>query len=268
MIDHYLAFADRILPFTKDRPLSMNRFPNGIEADGFFQKDVDVNQVPSWVKTVPIHSKSTGRGVDYIICNNAATLLYVANLGSIEINPWLSTHQKMEKPVFAVLDLDPNGAEMDVLVGVAQTAHRLFGEAGLHDFIKTSGSTGLHIYIYLNQKYTYDIARDFIQFIAEMVHDEHPESTSLIRDPKKRKGKIYLDYLQNRRGQTMVAPYSVRPKPYAPVSTPLHWDEVRPGLKISDYTIRNLPARVGRIKDPWAAIFDHPADLKQALGKF
>src|SRR5690606_37602 len=132
---------------------------------------------------------------------------------------------------------------------------------------KTSGSTGLHIYLYLHAKYTYDIARDFIQLITEMVHDEHPDTTSLVRDPKKRKGRIYLDYLQNRRGQTVVAPYSLRPKPYAPVSTPLHWEEVRKGLKITDHTLLTIGERMRRVDDPWAKIFDHPADLKQALGK-
>lgn len=210
-----------------------------------------------------MYSESTDKDIDYLICNNKATLLYIANLGSIEINPWLSTYKKKEYPDFAVLDLDPNGADFEVLIDVARTAHRLFKQAGVTDYIKTSGSTGLHIYLYVNKKYTYDVVRDFIQFIAEMIHEEHPDTTSLIRDPRKRKGLVYLDYLQNRRGQTIAAPYSVRPKESATISTPLHWKEVKEGLDIRQFNITSIADRLEKTEDPWADIFDHPSDIKR-----
>ncbi|EFK59869.1 DNA ligase D [Sphingobacterium spiritivorum] len=268
LLTYYEKYGDLALPYLKDKPISMHRFPNGIEEKSFFQKDVDVKQIPGWLRTVPMYSESTDKDIDYLICNNKATLLYIANLGSIEINPWLSTYKKKEYPDFAVLDLDPNGADFEVLIDVARTAHRLFKQAGVTDYIKTSGSTGLHIYLYVNKKYTYDVVRDFIQFIAEMIHEEHPDTTSLIRDPRKRKGLIYLDYLQNRRGQTIAAPYSVRPKESATISTPLHWKEVKGGLDIRQFNITSIADRLEKTEDPWADIFDHPADIKKALEKF
>lgn len=265
MLDYYESIGDLILPYLKDAPISLHRFPNGITAPGFFHKDMDLEQLPSWVKTSAIYSESSEKEVDYLICNNLETLLYIANLGSIEINPWLSTYKKMEKPVFAVLDLDPNGAAWESLIDVARSAHALFDQAGVRSYIKTSGSTGFHIYLHLGQKYDFDIARNFIQLIGEMIHEQHPDITSLTRDPKKRKGKIYLDFLQNRRGQTVVSPYSLRPKPHAPVSTPLHWEELHKELTIEQFNIQSIRQRLVDIGDPWMDIFSETADLKTAL---
>lgn len=267
MIAYYESMADRILPYLKNKPVSLHRFPNGIEEESFFQKDVDPDKIPDWVKTVPILAESTGKDVDYIICNDKATLLYIANLGSIEINPWLSTYQKPEYPDFAVLDIDPNGADFKEVVRVAQTAKELLDDMELPAFLKTSGSTGLHIYLYANKKYDYDLTRDFIQLLAQMVHEKHPDTTSTVRDPKKRKGLIYLDFLQNRRGQTVVAPYSLRPKPRATVSAPLFWEELKSGLRIEDYTIKTMLKRVEQTDDPWAKLWDSPANIKQALSR-
>jgi len=267
MIAYYEQMADYILPFIKKKPISMHRFPNGIAAEGFFQKDVDTDNIPRWVKTAPIHSESTGKETDYIICNDKATLLYIANLGSIEVNPWLSSYQKPEHPDFAVLDLDPNGADFQELIQVATTAYETFEELKVPAFLKTSGSTGFHIYVYLKKKYTYDVARDFIELIAQMVQERHPDTTSLVRDPKKRKGMIYLDFLQNRRGQTIAAPYSLRPKEGATVSAPLRWDELTPKLHIADYNIKTMLKRVKEVDDPWKTLWDSVVNIKQVLAK-
>jgi bifunctional non-homologous end joining protein LigD len=267
MIAYYEQMADYILPFVKNKPISMHRFPNGITVEGFFQKDVDTDNIPTWVKTTPIHSESTGKETDYIVCNDKATLLYIANLGSIEVNPWLSTYQKPEHPDFAVLDLDPNGADFQELIRVAKTAHEIFEELKVPAFLKTSGSTGFHLYLYLKKKYTYDVARDFIELIAQMVQERHPDTTSLVRAPQKRKGMIYLDFLQNRRGQTIAAPYSLRPKEGATVSAPLRWDELTPKLRIADYNIKTMLKRVKEIDDPWAALWDSAVNIKQILAK-
>ena len=268
MIAYYEQMAEYILPYLKDKPISLHRFPNGIEEEGFFQKDVDTDNIPSWVKTKSILSESTGKEVDYMLCNDKATLLYIANLGSIEINPWLSTYQNQEYPDFAVLDLDPNGADFQEVIRVAQTAHDILRQGGARAFLKTSGSTGLHIYLFVKKKYTFDIARDFVQWLAQMVHEAHSDTTSLVRDPKKRKGLIYLDFLQNKKRQTVVAPYSLRPKPKATVSAPLFWEELTPSLSLQDYTVKTMIQRVGQQEDPWKEIWNSPVDIKKVLAKF
>ncbi len=265
MIAYYEEMADYILPYLKDKPISLHRFPNGIDADSFFQKDVDPDKIPDWINTVPIHAESTGKEIDYIVCNDKATLLYIANLGSIEINPWLATYKKPENPDFAVLDLDPNGADFEEVIRVALLAKEYLDKMGASSFIKTSGSTGLHIYLNVAKKYDYDIVRDFIQLLAEMLHERCADTTSIVRDPKKRKGMIYLDFLQNRRGQTIAAPYSLRPKEGATVSAPLTWDEVRPGLDIKTFNIKSMLKRVKEVKDPWADIWTKPVDIKKSL---
>ncbi|MGO1788248.1 MAG: DNA ligase D [Sphingobacterium sp.] len=267
LISYYEQMGPHMLPYLKDKPISMHRFPNGIEKPSFFQKDVDPEKIPKWIKTAPVFSESTDKEIDYIVCNNLPTLLYLANLGSIEINPWLATYRKVESPDFAVLDLDPNGAPFDRLLNVARTLREVLESTNINGFIKTSGSTGLHVYFYLARRYEFDLARNFIELLAEILHERHPEETSLIRDPKKRKGKIYLDFLQNRRGQTIASPYSVRPKPLATVSAPLHWEELDDNLEIQNFTIHNMIARVEKM-DPWSAIWESKLNLKDALSRF
>jgi len=268
MVAYYEEMADHILPFLKNKPISLNRFPNGIQKDSFFQKDVDPEKIPAWIKTVPVHAESTNQTIDYIVCNNKATLLYIANLGSIEINPWLSSYQKPDYPEFGVLDLDPNGADFQQVIVVAKCAKEKLDKMEVPAFLKTSGSTGLHIYVPVNKQYTFVQVRDFFQLLAQWVHEQLPETTSVVRDPKKRKGLIYLDFLQNRRAQTVVAPYSLRPKPGATASAPLAWSELKPGLSIADFTIKTLLKRVKTGIDPWADIWDKKANLKKAITKF
>lgn len=268
MLSYYEQIADAILPYLKDKPISLNRYPNGIDKPGFFQKDVEPKQLPSWVKTTEIYSKSTEKTIDYLLCNDVASLLFIANLGSIEINPWLSTYKNPEKPQFAVLDLDPNGADFREVVKVALSSHDILNNAEVPHYIKTSGSSGLHIYMNMNQKYDYELVRDFVQLLAEMLQSAHPDTTSIIRDPKKRKNLIYLDYLQNKQGQTIAAPYSVRPKPGATVSAPLHWEEVNEELSIKDFDIFNMPKRIKELTDPWENIWKDTVDLKAAIKKF
>ncbi|MGN5953300.1 DNA ligase D [Sphingobacterium lactis] len=264
MLNYYETIAPYILPYLKDKPISMHRFPNGIDQQSFFQKDVEPDQLPEWIKTTEVYSKSTDKHIDYMLCNDEASLLYIANLGSIEINPWLSTYKVPDKPQFAVLDLDPNGADFTEVKAVALTVKAIIDKINLPGYIKTSGSTGLHIYFNVNQKYDYDIVRDFVQLIAELAQQKHENTTSLIRDPKKRKGLIYLDYLQNNQGQTIAAPYSVRPKPGATVSAPLAWKEINDKLDIKDFDIFNMVERA-KVNDPWSTIWKDTVDLKKAL---
>lgn len=266
LIEYYRSVSDFILPYLKDRPLSLNRHPNGINGPNFFQKDLDIEQIPAWIKYQPMYSESSDKNIDYLICNDLPTLLWMVNLGCIEINPWLSTYKKPEHPVFAVLDLDPNDVDdFTEVVRVALTARDILLKMGIKPWIKTSGSRGLHIYIHVGSQYDYDLVKNFIQYLGQMILKQHPESTSLERSPAKRKNKIYLDYLQNRRGQTIAAPYSARPKPGATVSTPLKWDEVNENLDIKAFTIFNTIERLTEKGDLWKDIMKEKENLKLAL---
>ncbi|WP_207533101.1 DNA ligase D [Desertivirga arenae] len=266
LIAYYRSISDYILPYLKDRPLSLNRHPNGIKGSNFFQKDLDTDQIPSWIKSQPIHSESNDKNIDYLICNDLPTLLWMANLGCIEINPWLSTYKKPENPIFAVMDLDPNDVDdFTEVVRVAQTTKEILDQMKVRSFIKTSGSRGLHIFIHVGAKYDYDIIKNFVQYLGKLILEQHPDTTSLERSPSKRKKKIYLDFLQNRRGQTIAAPYSVRPKPGATVSTPLLWEEVNEDLDIKAFTIFNTLDRIKEKGDLWQDITKESTDLKAAL---
>lgn len=268
LIGYYEQVGELMLPFLKDKPISMNRYPNGIKESSFFQKDLDKSSIPSWLKTVELPSESTGDTVNYLICNDLPTLLWIANMGSIEINPWLAPYQKKLYPTFAVLDLDPNGVDFSKVIAVANSAKEVLDTVGVKSYVKTSGSTGLHIYIHVGGQYEYDVTRDFIQMLAELVHEQHEDITSLERSPSKRKHKIYLDYMQNKRAQTVVAPYSVRPKPGATVSCPLDWSEVQDGLTIQQFNMSTVLERVATVNDPWGDIFRSKANLKKAINSF
>ena len=215
LVDYYDKIAPIMLPYLKDRPQSMRRHPNGITGPDFFQKDIDVEKVPSWLTTKRIYSTSNKAYIDYLICNNKATLMYMANLGCIEINPWNSRISKPDNPDWIVIDLDPEDIPFSEVIKTANTVRKVFEELEIESYPKTSGSRGIHIYIPLAAKYDYEIARTFAQLIAQRVHDRLPDITSIVRSPSKRQKKVYLDYLQNSKGQTLAAPYSLRPKPGA-----------------------------------------------------
>jgi len=264
LINYYKEMADWIVPYLKNKPISMRRQPNGIEDQGFFQKD-NTAHLPEWIKTEHLYSESNDKNINYIIGSNAATLLYMVNLGCIEINPWLSSYKTPDKPDFVVIDIDPHDVPFMQAVEAALKTKEVFGHMNLEVFVKTSGSKGLHIYCYLGAKYDYDFVKDFAEYTANLIHAELPDTTSVERSPAKRPNKVYIDFLQNRRGQTIACPYSVRPKPGATVSTPLHWHEVNNSLKSANYTLFNTKARVESIEDPWKDLTKTKADLKKAL---
>ncbi|MEO5910411.1 MAG: DNA ligase D, partial [Pelobium sp.] len=265
LIQYYDNVSSYMLPYLKDKPLSLNRHPNGAYQEGFYQKDVDISHLPSWAKTAQIHSESNNKEIDYLICNDKASLIYMANLGCIEINPWLSTYKKPENPEFLVIDLDPDGNPFKEVVKVALKVREVLESMKITSFVKTSGSTGLHIFIYVATKYDYDFVKDFASFIAHKTHELIPGITSIERSPSKRKGLIYIDFLQNRRGQTIAAPFSARPKPGATVSMPLSWDKVNEDLDMNEYTIFTVPEILGNRDDPWKDIKKVKLDIKKAL---
>ncbi len=267
LINYYYQVAPYILPYLKDRPQSMNRFPNGIEGEGFYFKNV-TDTAPDWAETYLYHSETDEKDRHYLVGKDEATLLYMANLGCIEMNPWSSTIKKPDYPTFCIIDLDPDKNSFDQVIEAAQVTKQILDEMGVDSYCKTSGSTGLHIYIPLGNKYTYEQSKEFARVIVTLVHRELPNYTSLERAVKDRKGKMYLDFLQNRPHATIAAAYSARPKPGATVSMPLHWDEVKKGLKMGDFHIFNALERLKSEGDIFKPVLGSGIDLKNAINKY
>ncbi|MCF4100383.1 DNA ligase D [Gillisia sp. M10.2A] len=264
LIDYYLNISDYILPYLKDRPQNLHRHPDGIKSAGFYQKDNE--NLPVWIETEEIFSASSKKDINYFLCQNEASLLYMANLGCIEINPWHSRLNNLEYPDYTIIDLDPSKENtFEEVITVAQAAKEVLDDAKIKGFCKTSGSSGLHIYIPLNAKYTYEEARNFTKLICYFIEQKVPQLTSMVRAVKDRKGKIYLDYLQNRRGQTIAGPYCLRPKPGAPVSAPLKWEEVKSGLKILDFNIKNMQSRIQEKGDLFTNVLSLETDMMDAI---
>jgi bifunctional non-homologous end joining protein LigD len=266
MLNYYSRIAPYIMPYMKDRPQSLNRFPDGIKKPGFYQKDV-AGKVADWIETHDYISESDGEKKEFMVCSDEATLLYMANLGCIEMNPWHSTTQKPNYPTWCVLDLDPGKISFDKVIEAAQVIKKIADELDIDCWCKTSGSTGLHIYFPLGAQYDYDQSRQLAELLVTLVHHEIPSFTSLERSPAKRKNKIYLDYLQNRTIQTIAAPYSLRPKPGATVSAPLYWEEVKKGLTIQDFTMFNIFDRLKETGDIFKGVLGKGINLKKVLEK-
>jgi bifunctional non-homologous end joining protein LigD len=264
MLKYYYNIAEYILPYMKDRPQSLNRFPNGINGESFYHKNMG-GKVDKWLKTFKRFSESSGEPKDFLICTDAASLIYMANLGCIEMNPWHSRVQTPLYPDWSVIDLDPGEISFEKVIETAQVVHQVLDSLQIPSYPKTSGSTGIHIYIPLGAKYNYEQSKQLAELIANLVHEELPSFTSLVRDPRKRTDKIYIDYLQNRPIQTICAPYSIRPKPGATASAPLHWDEVKKGLKISDFTMKNMLDRVKEVGDLFDGVLEKGIDLNKIL---
>jgi bifunctional non-homologous end joining protein LigD len=265
LVKYYSEVSDLMLPYLKDRPQSLHRFPNGIRDAGFYQKDFDRSKTPEWLYTEPIYSESNKKYIDYLVCNDKATLLYMANLGCIEIHPWNSRIQSPENPDWLVIDLDPEDISFREVVKAAQETKKLLDELEIDCYCKTSGSTGLHIYVPLAAKYDYEIAKNFAQLVAQKVNDVLPDTTSVLRMPGKRKKRVYLDFLQNRRAQTLAAPYSLRPKPGATVSTPLEWSEVNARLDVTKFNIKTIFKRLDKKGDLWKPVLGKGANLDKAV---
>lgn len=267
MVEYYQSIADWILPYLKDRPESLRRSPNGIADKGFYHKDAGA-AAPSWVKSVPLYSESSKKDVDYIICNDKATLAYLNNLGCIELNPWNSTLRSLDKPDYIIIDIDPSSENtFEQVIETANVFKSVLDKAGATGFCKTSGATGMHIYIPTAKKYSYDQVRDFAHIVCSLTNEQLSGFTTLERNLKKRGNKqIYLDYLQNSRGQTIACAYSLRPVPGATISTPLQWKEVKSGLHPSAFNIFTLHKRLQKMKiDPFAGILGKGVDLKKCL---
>ncbi|HEY2348952.1 MAG TPA: DNA ligase D [Puia sp.] len=264
LLNYYYQAAPYILPYLSGRPQSLNRFPNGIEGESFYQKDVK-GKAPEWLQTFAYHSEADNRAKEFLVATDEASLLYMVSLGCIEMNPWSSTVKKPDHPDWCIIDLDPDKNPFDQVIETARVIHTVLDGLGIDSYCKTSGSTGIHIYIPLGAKYTYEESKEFARSIVTIVQKEIPKFTSIERPTTKRKGKIYLDFLQNRPQATLAAPYSVRPKPGATVSMPLHWEELKKGLKMLDFNMRNAIARINNEGDIFKPVLGKGIDMKKAL---
>jgi len=264
LINYYSSVAKYILPHLKNRPQSLHRYPNGIHGESFYQKNMA--NAPDWAETILIDSDSKSEHVNYLICNNEATLVYMANLACIEIHPWNSSIGSLENPDWIVIDIDPSeGNSFEQVIETALVVKSILDKAKITAFPKTSGATGMHIYIPLGAKYSYEEGKTFAHIVAESAQAQLPDFTTTIRNTKLRGDKIYVDYLQNNQGQTLASAYSVRPKPGASVSTPLKWEEVKKGLHPSDFTIRNILPRLEKIGDIFKPVLGKGIDIEKAL---
>ena len=267
VINYYLDMAPFILPYLIDRPQSLNRHPNGIEGKNFYQKDVR-GKVPDWMNTFEEYSESTDATVEYLVVKNEATLIYMANLGCIEINPWHARKQHYLKPDWCLIDLDPDTSNnFDEVIEVALVVKKILDSIGASSCVKTSGSSGIHIYIPLAAKYDFDQSKNLAELVVNLVNTEMPKLTSVERSPAKRKGKIYLDFLQNKETQTAAAPYSLRPKSGVPVSTPLDWSELKHGLTPKTWNAYNIYDRVKTEGDLFKPVLGKGIDLEKVIKK-
>jgi len=265
VLNYYEKMYRYIIPYLKDRPESLRRTPNGILDEGFFHKDAG-GDAPSWVKKILIKSGSDNKKVNYILCNDKPTLLYLNNLGCIELNPWFSRVKNLDKPDYFVIDIDPSPKNtFDEVIEAALAVNEVLKKAKIKGYCKTSGATGMHVYVPLQAKYTYDEVKDFSHIIAMMANELLPSTTSLERSLKKRGNKIYMDFLQNRIGQTLATAYSLRPKEGATVSTPLKWTEVKKGLHPLQFTIRNIHARVSKMGDLFKDVLGKGINLSTCI---
>jgi bifunctional non-homologous end joining protein LigD len=265
LLDYYREIAPWLLPYLRDRPLVMTRFPDGIAGKSFFQKDAP-GFTPDWIRTERMWSEDTQREIDYFVCDDLASLLYVINLGSIPIHLWASRAPTLERPDWCVLDLDPKGAPFEHVVEVAKGLKALCDRIDLPVMVKSTGSSGLHLMIPLGRQCTHEQSRSLGELLARCIVDRLPEIATIARQVSQRDGKVYVDYLQNGSGKLIVSPFCVRALPGAPVSAPLAWREVTKKLDIRRHTIRNVPERMRKLgADPLAPVLELAPDLGAAL---
>ena len=294
LIDYYDR-SDYILPYLKDRPLSLSRFPDGALGKHFYHKNWN-KEKPEYVESVKVYSENSGGIVNYIICNNKDTLLWLANLGCIEMHPWYSRVTDFDSckgeeldedecglnfPDFIVFDLDPyiySGQEtageepkyningFKAVVEVAYYVKDLFKKLNISSYIKTSGKTGLHIFVPIVASYTYDQTRRFAEVIGNMLVKRHPDNITMEWKTTKRKGKVFFDYNQNSKGKTIASIYSVRPTPSATVSVPIGWKELS-SIMPTDFNLLSVPAAIKKARDPWKTALEEKQDINKILEK-
>jgi bifunctional non-homologous end joining protein LigD len=267
VVGYYRAIAPFMLPYLKDRPLVLTRYPDGIEGKSFFQKDAPEWR-PEWIRTVRIRAEDAGRDLDHFLVDDADGLAWIVNLGTIPLHVWASRAGALERPDWCVVDLDPKEAPFEHVVRIARALHVLLGELGLPSYPKTTGQKGLHVLVPLGGQLTHAQSRTLGELLARAIEAELPEIATTARALAARGGRVYLDFMQNGHGKTIAAPYAVRPRPGAPVSTPLRWSEVTARLDPARFTIGNVPGRARRLPaDPLLPVLSEKPDLVAALDR-
>lgn len=260
LIDYYKGISKNILPHLEDRPLMLQRFPDGIEEDGFYQKDA-ADHYPDWIETKEIEKK--GGTVDHVICNNQATLVYLVNQGTITFHSWLSKTDQLNNPDKFIIDLDPPSSDFSIVREAAFIIKERLDEIQVTPFLMTTGSEGLHIVIKLDGKADFDEARSFGQDLGDFFSKENSSVFTTASRKEKREGKLYFDVQRNAYAQTGVVPFSVRPIIQAPVATPIAWDELdNDDLTSQTYNMENIRKRLAQIDDPWEGMGRHAYSIK------
>ncbi len=267
VINYYHQVADLILPYLRGRALSLRRYPDGIHGESFFQKEAS-EHFPDWLRVEPVYSTHNEAPIRFVVADDRAALLFLANLGCIDQNPWMSRIESIEHPDFMLIDLDPQECDYDKIVEAAQLVRQKLDAVGLTGYPKTTGGDGMHIYVPLEPIYTYEQVRGFAQVLYHLVAMERPALFTAQRAVSKReKNRVYFDWAQLASGKTISAPYVLRAYPGVPVATPLEWREVRPGLTPQQFHIRNVLERFARVGDLFAGVLDKPQRLESAFEK-
>ncbi len=263
----YTLVGPTLVPYLRDRPMVLERHPNGIHGASFYHKNLA--QAPAWIRKETIHSAHSERDIHYIVCDNVPSLLYCIQLGAISLSPWSSRMAALGSPDYAILDLDPGEqCPFDRVIEVAWLLRAILDEIGLRGYPKTSGATGLHIKVPLEPRYSYDDARILCERIAKLAEARRPDLATTIRAVKDRpQERVYVDFLQNGQGKTIVCEYSLRAKPHAPVSTPLVWDEVRFGLRPEHWNIWSFPPRLLAVGDLYRPVLEDRQRIEDAQRK-
>lgn len=260
LVEYYRAVWPHLAPYLRDRPLVLTRYPDGIHGKSFFQKNAP-DFVPGWIETHLVDDNQ------YFVCNDLESLLYVVNLGCIPLHVWSARRGSLDRPDWTILDLDPKGAPFEHVVRIARRIRELLDSIGVSSFVKTSGQSGLHVLVPLGARIDHDGARAFAEIVARLVAHDLSDIATVARPLGERGGKVYVDFLQNGFGKTIAGPFSARPQPGAPVSTPLRWSEVGARLDPRRHTIRTVPRRFARRADPMLAVLNTEVDLEKALGR-
>jgi bifunctional non-homologous end joining protein LigD len=266
LLAYYRDVAETMLPHLAGRPLNLQRFPNGVEGHGFWQQGA-ADHFPDWVRTVTVERRGRGGTVDHVVCEDAATIVYLANLATVTFHAWTSTIEHLARPDLVILDLDPDpGQGLEVVRAAARAVRAAGQELGLAPFVQTSGSKGYHVVMPLQPGPDVEVVRDFAAELAALVAARDPGRLTVEWRKEKRHGRLLLDTARNGYAQTIVAPYSVRPRPEAPVATPIDWDELG-RVEPRTYTMANLRRRLARKPDPWAGMADRAAAFEPARAR-
>jgi bifunctional non-homologous end joining protein LigD len=258
LLAYYRDVAEVMLPYLRGRPLNLQRFPNGVNGKGFWQQGAS-EHFPDWIRTVTVERRGRGGTVDHVVCEDAATIVYLANLSTVTFHAWTSTVEHLARPDLVIIDLDPDPDQgLEVVRAAARSVKAACEEVGLASFVQTSGSRGYHVVMPLQPGPDVEVVRDFAAELALLVAARDPDRLSVEWRKAKRDGRLLLDTARMGYAQTLVAPYSVRPKPEAPVATPIEWSELG-WVEPRSYTVSNRRRRLARKTDPWAGMADHAA---------